>query len=478
MGTKKEIGENGLRIVSLIAENVKKLTAVEITPAGDIVTIAGKNGQGKSSILDSIWWALSGTSNIQKQPIRMGQTKARIRLDLGEIVVERRFNAAGSQLAVESGDGARFTSPQKLLDALLGELTFDPLAFTRMEPREQVDELRRVAQLDIDIDRLDGLNKSDFDRRTDINRDAKAKRAQADAIVVATGLPDQPLDETALLDRLQAAGDHNAQLEQRKARREQAATDASHLKQGSAADKQRATQAREHAEAVYKRAGEEAAAAYEKAKADAAAALKRALEAANDYDRRADSATAQAAEIQKKIQEAEALPEAVDVAAIRVELEHAKQVNAKLASRERRRQIESEAETLEKQSDQLTEQIESRKKAKADAIASAKMPIEGLGFDEGIVTFNGIPFDQASAAEQLKVSFGIARAANPKLRVILIKDGSLLDQDSLAQIADMARDGRYQVWIERVSADKKVGVFIEDGAVVAVDGKAVETEAA
>ena len=79
-----------MKIVKLNAENVKKLVAVEITPSGEIVTISGKNGAGKTSVLDSIWWALAGTSNIQAQPIRKGQNKARIRLDMGELIVERR----------------------------------------------------------------------------------------------------------------------------------------------------------------------------------------------------------------------------------------------------------------------------------------------------------------------------------------------------------------------------------------------------
>jgi energy-coupling factor transporter ATP-binding protein EcfA2 len=170
------------------AENIKKLQAIEIKPDGEIVTIAGKNGAGKSSVLDSIWWALAGTSHIQAEPIRKGQSKARIRLDMGEIVVERRFTeGGGSTLSVENAEGARFPSPQKMLDAFLGELSFDPLAFSRLEPRDQFDELRRVVQLEVDIDQLDGLNRSDYAKRTEVNRDAKAKRAQADGITFPAG---------------------------------------------------------------------------------------------------------------------------------------------------------------------------------------------------------------------------------------------------------------------------------------------------
>lgn len=85
---------NALKIVKLGAENVKRLKAVEIIPAGNTVTISGKNDQGKTSILDAIEYALGGSKAICEEPIRKGQAKARIVCDLGEIVVERKFNAA------------------------------------------------------------------------------------------------------------------------------------------------------------------------------------------------------------------------------------------------------------------------------------------------------------------------------------------------------------------------------------------------
>ena len=102
---------------------------------------------------------------------------------------------------------------------------------------------------------------------------------------------------------------------------------------------------------------------------------------------------------------------------------------------------------------------------RAAAITAAQMPIEGISFGEGEVLFNGLPFVQSSSAQQLRVSVAIAMAANPKLRVLRIKDGSLLDESNLALIAEMAERDDYQVWIERVDASGKVGIVMEDGAV-------------
>ena len=427
-----------MKILKLTAENVKKLVAVEITPSGDIVTITGKNGAGKTSVLDSIWWALAGTSHIQAQPIRKGQTKARIKLDLGELIVERKFTESSSTLSVENAEGARFPSPQKMLDALLGELSFDPLAFSRMDPRNQLDELRRVSELDVDIDRIDALNKGDYAKRTDINRDAKAKRAQVEGIVIPAGAPAALVDEAVLIEELQKAGEANTEIEKRKSRRESAQNDANQKKRTAAEARDRAAKYRADADLL---------------------------------DKQASVFLAEAAEIEKKIDEAPELPKPVDVTALRQAIEQARVTNKTISERnqaaERKAAAIKEAKELEAQSAALTASMEGREKAKADAITRAKLPVEGIGFGEGIVTYNGIPFDQASSAEQLRVSMSIAMAANPKLRVIRITDGSLLDDDSLAAITDMAKAGDYQVWIERVSADGKMGILIEDGMVKA-----------
>lgn len=431
-----------MKIVQFNAENIKKLRAVEITPKGEIVTIAGRNGQGKSSILDSIWWALTGTSHIQEQPIRKGETKARIRLDLGEIVVERRFTeSGGSSLFVDNAEGARYTSPQKMLDALLGELSFDPLAFCRMEPRKQFDELRRVAKVEVDLDKLEGLSRSDFAKRTDVNRDAKAKRAQAEGIIVPAGTPEEPVNEDALVEELQKAGEHNADIEARKTRRESALAAVAFGKQKADEKMAEAVRLRDQAAAV---------------EAEAASLL--------------DSAK----ELEDRLRGAEELPPPIDLAGVRVRIADARTVNRNVELKKTRAALIEAAEGFEAQARELTASIEARDQAKAAAIATAKMPVEGLSFGDGHVTYNGIPLAQASTAEQLRVSLGIAMAANPKIRVIRIQDGSLLDEDSMAEVAAMAKANDYQVWIERVSTDGKVGIVIEDGAVKAVAEPVVE----
>lgn len=431
-----------MRVLGLYAENIKKLRAVEIHPHADVVVIAGANGNGKTSILDSIWWALAGTANIQGQPIRKGAKKAKIRLDLGgtevELVVERRFTDSGSTLTVESPDGARFKSPQDLLNSLYGALAFDPLEFTRMKARDQFDTLRRLVDVGIDFAAVDAANKSDFERRAAINKEAKAKRAQAEAIQIPTGTPKEPIDESALLTKMEEAGQRNTERGQRMARRQEYAAEAKRHRDSIPAH---------HAKIADLRAEIEM------------------------QERFIAAAEKKATDLENQLKAADPLPDEIDVTAVRQELEAARSTNALVAQRAKRRDLEDEAEALESNAEALTNRMAKREEEKQAAIAAAKMPVPGLGFGDGVVTFNGVPIDQASSAEQLRVSMAIAMSANPRLRVLRIQDGSLLDENSLALVTDLAREHNYQVWLEKVDTSGKIGVVIEDGEVVKVDGQ-------
>src|SRR3546814_446991 len=83
--------EKAYHIVQLQSENVKRLKAVSITPSGRIVEVTGKNGNGKSSVLDSIFYALAGTKEIPSQPIRKGESKAVTEIDIGGLTIRRTF---------------------------------------------------------------------------------------------------------------------------------------------------------------------------------------------------------------------------------------------------------------------------------------------------------------------------------------------------------------------------------------------------
>ena len=157
----------------------------------------------------------------------------------------------------------------------------------------------------------------------------------------------------------------------------------------------------------------------------------------------------------------------VDTAALLEQIRGAEAINRQVRENHERRAVAAEHAVADRQSGELTAQIEAVDQQKAEAIAAARMPVQGLGFDAaGVVTLNGLPLDQASAAERLRVSVAIGLAMNPRLRVLLIRDASLLDRESMRVVAGMAREAGAQLWVERVEVDEQTTVLIEDGQVV------------
>jgi hypothetical protein len=153
----------------------------------------------------------------------------------------------------------------------------------------------------------------------------------------------------------------------------------------------------------------------------------------------------------------------VDTSDIRAKLADISRVERLHMERERHMTISEEYEGVVMESDMLTKMIDDIDQKKMDLLENAELPIEGLGVDDTGVVYNGMPFSQLSDAEKLKVSVAIAMAKNPTLRVIHIRNGSLLDRESMSMIESLAKDKDYQVWIERV--EDNVGILIEDGEI-------------
>lgn len=415
-----------MKIIQLSAENVKRLIAVEIKPDGNLVAITGKNGQGKTSVLDSIWWALSGAKHIQSAPIRRGANQAKIKLDMGDIVVTRTFKrekeGEGFTTKLEVVGAVKGT-PQGMLDSLLDSLAFDPLAFARMDSKAQVEVLKKYVS-GFDFAKNAAENSIDFSARTEKNRRVKELRIQIDQIMITDKTPTDRIDETVLVQRLADAGKHNADVQLRAANRVKMAEDIE-------AKRARAKEIRQTIEDLQKQA-----AAFE----------------------------AQAQEWSDKLAAAPVLPEIVLVDEIQSEIQKARTVNEQVAKRERKSKLEQEAISTEAEARMLTDRMMVRDQLKLKAISEAQLPIEGIAFSDDTILLNGVPMNQASDAEQLRVSCALAMAGNPALRVIRVRDGSLLDEESLTLLAKMADERDYQVWIERVEPGK-VGFVIEDGQV-------------
>ncbi|MFP5223139.1 MAG: AAA family ATPase [Acidobacteriota bacterium] len=418
-----------MNIVSLETSNVKRLKAVQITPDGrGLVIVGGNNGQGKSSVLDSILYALGGASTHCQQPVRFGEDKARIvcTLDSG-LVIQRTFTATGgTALTVTNGDGEKFTSPQKMLDAMVGRLSFDPLEFSRMDAKSQLATLKALVGLDFAA--LDAQRKALYDERTLINRDAKAAWAGVEGTPFYEGVPEVETSASELMTELKRRQEVNAGID---VRFKNYGELTAQIKRG-----------------VDHIAGLEAQIAQLQKQLDESRTYKASLER---------QATTEHAALQSIVKE--------DEASILAQLDDIQALNGKVAANAQRRELSAKAQAMQAKAAKLTAQIENIDAQKNAQLTAAKFPVPGMSFNEDGVLLNGIPFAQASDAEKIRVSVSMGLAMNPQLKVVLIRDGSLLDHNSLAVIASMAAENGAQVWIERVGEGDECSVIIEDGQI-------------
>ena len=179
-------------------------------------------------------------------------------------------------------------------------------------------------------------------------------------------------------------------------------------------------------------------------------------------------------ELEKTRKELDSLPDAQELKEIEPleeKLKNAEKINSNVGLKNKQKELKKKIKAKTEESETLTKKIEEYDRDKKNAIESCEMPVKGLSFGDGVVLFNGIPLEQCSQAEKIKISTSIAMSSNndKQLKVVLIKDGSLLDEDNMKIITDMAKEKDYQVWIEKVDSSGKIGIVIEDGEIKAIN---------
>jgi DNA repair exonuclease SbcCD ATPase subunit len=414
-----------MKVIRLTAENVKRLRAVQIEPDGNIVVIAGRNGQGKTSVLDSIWFALAGgdATKDTPKPIRNGEEEATVELDLGDFIVKRTWRGDKTTLSVMSKEGAKYPSPQKFLDEKLGALSFDPLEFSQMDDKKQLATLLDLVELPFDPWVLASRRDDVYAQRTEIGREIRAYEGQLAGLRdVPDDTPDEEVSGATILEQQDA---HRAAVQGY----DEAENELDRLANAISAEQDNVEECESQARLAKERLAEYVT--QREAKAEA-------------FEKRAR-------------------PEIRD---FREELEGVEDVNVMVRTKRARGAVQENMTAAKAKQKGLTEAIEAIDKEKSEALAAAAMPIEGLAFDDDGVTYGGVPFKQCSSAEQLRVSLAMAMALNPAIKVIRISDGSLLDSENMAIIAEMAQEHDFQCWIERVDETGAVGFVIEDGSVV------------
>ena len=420
-----------MHIVSLTVDNVMRVSAVHIEPNGNVVILGGNNGHGKTSVLDAIWMALSSKREHGKknpEPVHRGAKSGSIYVDLGQLRVTRTWNAEArtTKLTVTDEAGRAYQSPAKLLDELMGH-GFDPLAFMRLAPRDQVVALLEIVDIDLDLEANARERAQLFEVRQEAGRAARFARHRVEQLPEVTIGPGWNLDTNLLQAEARTVQAHATDVGTAVNAHARVENEIGHHQRRVAELETELEQARhtlKTAETIDLTA--------------AAIAVETAKTAAAD-DRHIDEITGELA----------AIAERSEIVRQHHELEVAI----------------ADAAILTKEHSSVDEQVKGLDQARSDAIAAAAMPIDGLSFDEDGLTFHGLPLTQASQAEQIRVCVAIAIAGDPIIRVARVADGSLLDDASMALLGELAEEHNFQVFVETVGDHHPAAIVIEDGCV-------------
>lgn len=402
-----------VKINSLEIENVKRVKAVQLKPGKQGLTIiGGRNGQGKTSVLDAIAWALGGSKMAPSAAKREGSVndpKLHIELSNG-IVVER--SGKNSTLKVIDPTGKK--SGQKLLDGLIEKLALNLPAFMEATPTEKGKTLLQIIGVGDELAKLEQEEASLYNRRTEIGRIADQKKKYADEMQFYPDVPNEPVSASELIQQQQEILRKNAENQRLRERA--------------------ATIARELYDAMDR---------LEKTKAEVAELEKKLDIAQKDALDLHDESTE---ELEKNIADIDTL-------------------NQKIRANLDREKAEIDAEGFRKQYASLSEEIEDIRNKKKGLMDGAQLPLEGLTVEQGELVYKGQKWDCMSSSEQLKVSTAIVRKLNPECGFVLMDKLEQMDVDTLKEFGAWLEKEGLQVIATRVSTGDECSIIIEEGYV-------------
>ena len=418
-----------MKINKLEIENVKRVKAVKLEPmANGLTIIGGDNNQGKTSVLDSIAWALGGDryrpSGAQREGSVVPPT-LHIVMSNG-LVVERK--GKNSDLKVTDPTGKK--GGQQLLNEFVEQLAIDLPKFMESSSQDKAKTLLRIIGIGDRLSELERKEKELYSRRLAIGQiaDQKAKFAKEQPYY-----PDAPKDIVSPMELIRQQQEILARNGENQRKRDKA----DRFRQ-SVAFMQREVESLQEQLAKKK---EELA--------EAEASLNVAVMDAQDLQ---DESTA----------ELEASIADID------------EVNRKVRANLDKDKAEEDALAYRNQYNGLTAEISQARKDRIDLLQSAELPLPGLSVDEGELVYNGQKWDCMSGSDRLKVATAIVRKLNPKCGFVLIDKLEQFDLNTLNEFGQWLQAEGLQAIATRVSTGDECSIVISDGYVVGQEHPAME----
>lgn len=410
-----------VKINKLEIENVKRVKAVQIEPtANGLTVVGGKNGQGKTSVLDSIAWALGGNSYKPSNPHREGSVVApmiRIQLDNG-LIVERKGDNGTLKVIDPSGKKAG----QNLLNSFVEQFAINLPKFMEMNSKDKTKALlNTVDGLGEKIYQLEQEELEIYNKRRTVGQIRDQKKHYAEEQPFYKEVGNEIVSASELIKEQQEILARNGENQRKR-------------------DNLENLTARQTL-AINKKAELE----------------RQLLEINNELETlETDIETANKDVVDLIDESTEELEQSI---------ENIEEINRKVRANQDREKAEMDAEHYALEYKDLSDEIDALREQKLDLLNGANLPLEGLSVDNGVITYKGQPWDNMSGSEQLIVATAIVRKINPQCEFVLVDKLEQMDLETLLDFANWLKDNKLQAIATRVSTGEECQIIIEDGYV-------------
>lgn len=421
-----------VKINSLELENVKRIKAVKLEPtANGLTVVGGKNGQGKTSVLDSIAWALGGNSFKPSNPHRdgsMSDPHLKVTLSNG-LIVERKGKSGTLKVTDPSGKKAG----QTLLDEFVDKLALNLPKFMNMNNKEKANTLLQIVGVGEELGKLDNMENKLKQERLATGQIANQKEKYAEELEEFDNVPDELIDISEMIDQINEMQAENEKVIKERGELENMQSKSEQLKADIEEETHRLEKLKTQLNELNK--------AYEERMA------KNKKQGLSLYD---------VTPLQNSLSEAEA-------------------VNQKIRSNQEKAKAIEEAKNYKKEYSEYTKKIKKVQQDRISLLNNSDLPLEGLGVENGELTYNGQKWDGMSGSEQLKVSTAIVEELNPKCGFVLIDKLEQMDTDTLKEFGHWLESKGLQAIATRVSTGGECSIIIEDGQAVEPERKEEKT---
>lgn len=446
---------------------------------GKSIELSGPKGSGKTSVLDSIRYALTNRSD-RDYIIRQGA-------DEGEIIIETdtgmsidRKTRTTKADSVKVKDGPMMQSrPAEFLNGIFTPLQLNPIEFCEMSRQEKnrvilsliefawdtnwirekfgeipqgIDYSKHILEVLADIQAENGAY---YQSRQEINsRKLHIRKSVEDiALTIPAGYQFEKWDKYSLgtkyaeLDKIK---ENNSVIARAKSFRE------------AYNDKKRGIQATRDIEIG---AAEKAIQSEREGLKSTIERLKAEIKSAEDkVAKLGDTLTDKTAVIEANytaaiakldadvgVADKYADEEITDVTALTEEINTAEAMKKHLNEYQRMRSMQTEIEELQADSDELTRKIELARELPGEILKTATIPIEGLSVEDGIPLIHGLPISNLSDGELLDLCVEVSISKPGQLQIILIDGAERLDSESRDKLYQKCKDKGLQIIATRVT---------------------------